>query len=96
MTLLARKLLIYVAYSAAVTALPILAYAPKPSFVPTLNAPACPCAADECPCNVNANEEQQADDSSPTAARECPWWCRGPVRRGVRAVALFIARPWRR
>jgi hypothetical protein len=95
MTLLARKLLIYVAYSAVVTALPILAYVPKPSFVPTLNSPACPCAADECPCNVKAKEEPQADACG-SPGSDCPWWCRGPVRRGVRAVALFIARPWRR
>jgi hypothetical protein len=31
-----------------------------------------------------------------TVTRPVGWWRRGPVRRGIRAAALFISRPWRR
>ncbi|HTN73743.1 MAG TPA: hypothetical protein VL096_00800 [Pirellulaceae bacterium] len=89
---IARKLLSYVLYSAVVTALPVLAAAPLASVVlpvvqaepepaPVNNACDCPCAR---PAAVTADPERPR------------WWCRGPVRRGVRGVALFVARPWRR
>lgn len=104
--LLARKLVLYVAYSAAVTALPVLANLPGPR-VPLLhascNGAACRCegCCEGCDCHsvprvaqaTSAPSTQLTDDASQSHER---WWCRGPVRRGVRAVALFITRPWRR
>lgn len=90
-TLLVRKLLLYAAYSAAVTALPVLAYVPLPNVWPPalhMQSTYCDCAS-----------EDVADGSAEVIAtvdRDDRWWCRGPVRRGVRGVALFISRPWRR
>lgn len=104
--LLARKLVLYVAYSAAVTALPVLANLPA-ARVPLLNA-ACPGAAcrctdccDGCHCHVAPPVAQATATTSERIAHDTAepherWWCRGPLRRGVRAAALFVTRPWRR
>lgn len=102
--LLARKLVMYVAYSAVVTALPVLANLPT-TRVPLLHASChgevCRCegCCNGCDCHVAPRvapatpSAQIAHDTSQPPER---WWCRGPVRRSVRAVALFVTRPWRR
>ena len=107
--LLVRKLLFYVAYSAAVTALPVLATVPKDWITPpSLRAAACPSEGDtcrlDCPCVVNRPVAAAALHRPPSPANAPAlsypnadrWWCRGPVRRCVRGIALFISRPWRR
>lgn len=97
---LGRKLLLYVLYSAAVTALPVLASTPlaQPP-VPLLRAE---CACSDANCCVVAPPVATPPPAMPTPPtatcqrRESRWWCRGPVRRAVRGVALFVSRPWRR
>ena len=104
--LLARKLVMYVAYSAAVTALPVLANLPA-TRVPLLNAScnsaACRCegCCAACDCHVTRHVAQAPATTSTqiehdTSQPQERWWCRGPVRRSARAVAMFVTRPWRR
>ena len=97
--LLARKLVMYIAYSAVVTALPVLANLPA-TRMPLLNAScdgaACRCEDCQChvaPCVAQTTSPQFEHDASQPDER---WWCRGPVRRSVRAVAMSVTRPWRR
>lgn len=104
--LLTKKLLWFVLYSAAVTALPALATTPAAKLVlPLLKSetaavearPAC--VDGRCPLTPATSSSTPA---APISASSCcnnaarPWWQRGPLRRGVRAVACFISRPWRR
>ena|SRR5687767_12864836 len=101
--LIGRKLMTFVLYSAAVTALPVLAAVPAAQFIPALQAEHC-CEGGACSsqchteCANCVQQPQPADDVvDDRSTGECdPWWCRGPVRRGLRAVARFISRPWRR
>ena len=104
--LLARKLVMYVAYSAAVTALPVLANLPA-TRVPLLHAScdgeACRCegCCEPCECHAappvaQATATTSAQIEYDTSQPQERWWCRGPVRRSVRAAALFVTRPWRR
>lgn len=90
---LARKLLVYVLYSAAVTALPILGTAPVVQVVRPLLHTNQPCDQ-QCPCQRRI--EPPTLETSQEAASPTRWWRRGPVRRTVRGIALFITRPWRR
>jgi hypothetical protein len=99
--LIARKLLTFVLYSAAVTALPVLAAVPAARFIPALQAEHC-CDGGSCASHCTTECADCVEDSTKPQVRDVasdpcdPWWCRGPVRRGVRALARFIARPWRR
>lgn len=104
--LLARKLVMYVAYSAVVTALPVLANLPA-TRMPLLNAScngdACHCegCCRACDCQIALQDTQAPATTSAQIEHDAPqpderWWCRGPVRRSVRAVAKFVTRPWRR
>jgi hypothetical protein len=109
--ILAKKLLWFVLYSAAVSALPVLATSPAVKLVlPLLQAEASPpCANGQCAvCPLTPSVTPRVAPPLPaTTATDCVstgscvdastrWWCRGPVRRGIRAVACFISRPWRR
>lgn len=101
---IAHKLLMYVLYSAVVTALPVLAATPAASLVlPALHAEdvcidgRCHVAAQFSPTPLPPAAPQPAAQgplSEPCGRRN--WWCRGPVRRAVRGVACFVSRPWRR
>lgn len=91
---LARKLLVYVLYSAAVTALPILGTTPVVQVVRPLltNEVSDQGRRTSCPCEV----VQEMATTSQHQVAATPWWRRGPVRRTVRGIALFVVRPWRR
>lgn len=106
-TLLARKLLWYAVYAAAVTALPALTSLPVPR--PTLpkleRAPhvvaatdcsaTCACDAVTCDCLAcNGDACARTHHVADTGDRR-PWWRRGPVRRAVAGIACFVSRPWR-
>ena len=103
--LLARKLLMYVLYSGVVTALPLSSHLAPRDDNPRRNA--CECQASSgCSIPLVQVESEKPSCSEmnaayPLAVREDyaqpdRWWCRGPVRRAVRAVACFVSRPWRR
>lgn len=91
--LLLRKLLVYAMCSAAVTALPVMATSSSSARAiqsECLCQPEC-----ECSLPLNTMEEPPSEDCVIASRADGRWWCRGPLRRGVRAVALAISRPWR-
>ncbi len=98
---IARKLLLYALYSAAVTALPVLAATPLAQVVlPALHTDNS-CIDGQCQVPVDASPEMPERPPlapAPTIAPrgERSWWRRGPVRRAVRGLACFVSRPWRR
>lgn len=92
--LLLRKLLVYAMCSAAVTALPVMSTNSSSSTRAIQSQ--CLCQP-ECVCllPLNTMEESSSEDGVFASRADDRWWCRGPIRRGVRAVALAISRPWR-
>ena len=102
-TLLLRKLAFYVAYAAVVALLPVSA-----SNLSGGREPPASTVVSSTTSNIPESDFQGAD--APHSGRQCDcadcqcsvcqcderWWCRGPLRRGVRGVAMFLSRPWRR
>jgi hypothetical protein len=102
-TLLIRKLAVYVAYAAVVALLPVSAanlsggrQPPESTFQQTPDIH----SSFERFQGANASRSESACDCTDCQCTNCRcddrWWCRGPLRRGVRAAALFLSRPWRR